>query len=139
MARILLVDDDRDIRELGRALLTTSGHDVAVADGVLATLQILQQSPIDLLIADVNMPQHSGFDLVRTIKGDGRWPNLIIAMLTGRRERKDIETALALGVNDYIVKPLNPHLFLKKVEDLLERHRPEDRPKRHLKIVRKTA
>lgn len=132
MARILLVDDDRDIRELSRVLLATLGHDVFSAEGALGALQILQtqvqqKTPIDLLITDANMPQHSGFDLIRTIKRDTRYSGLTIAMLTGRRERKDIELALELGVHDYIVKPLDPMLFVQKVKDLLEKRPPAER------------
>jgi two-component system, chemotaxis family, chemotaxis protein CheY len=128
MARILLVDDDRDIREFGKTLLATAGHDVFTVNGTLAAIEFLRDHPLDVLITDANMPQHSGFDLLRTLKSDPKHKDLTIAMLTGRRERKDIERALQLGAHDYIVKPLDPMLFLKKVDDLLERRPPAERP-----------
>ena len=127
MARILLVDDDRDIREMGCMLLTTAGHDVFSAAGAMEALTFLRDNPVDIVITDANMPLHSGFDLTRTIKRDPRYQNVSVAMLTGRREKRDIEHALEIGVNDYIVKPLDPLLFLQKVTDLLERRPPQER------------
>jgi two-component system chemotaxis response regulator CheY len=127
MARILLVDDDSDIRELGKALITRAGHEVFLASDAMEALQRLQETPIDLLITDANMPRFSGFDLIKTLQGDPKYANLTMAMLTARRERKDIERALALGLHDYIIKPLDPMLFLKKIGDLLERRPPPER------------
>lgn len=119
MARIILVDDDQEILILGRALLAQAGHDVLTATGALEAVEHLRNYGCDLLITDVNMPTHSGYDLVRTVRGDKRWARLPVAMLTGRRDRRDIERALELGVDDYILKPIDPMLLLKKVETLL--------------------
>jgi DNA-binding response OmpR family regulator len=127
MARILLVDDDRDIREMGCMLLSTAGHDVFSAAGAMEALTFLRDNPVDIVITDANMPLHSGFDLTRTIKRDPRYQSITVAMLTGRREKRDIEHALEIGVNDYIIKPLDPLLFLQKVTDLLERRPPQER------------
>ncbi len=119
MAKILLVDDDPDILQVARALLASQGHDVLVAADALQALDLLRSYGCDAMITDLNMPHYSGYDLVKTIRLDKAWTNLPIAMLTGRRDKKDIEQALALGVDDYIVKPIDPPLFLKKVEALL--------------------
>lgn len=128
MARILLVDDDKDIRTLGTSLLNQAGHESFAADGAVTALEFLQTHSVDLLITDANMPQHSGFDLIRTVKKEPRFSNMSLVMLTGRRERKDIERAVALGVHDYIVKPLDPMLFLQKLQTLLDRRPPAERP-----------
>lgn len=122
MARILLVDDDKDIRNLATALLSASGHEIYTVEGAVTAIEFLQAHPIDVLITDANMPQHSGFDLVQTLRNNPRWADLTVAMLTGRRERKDIQRAMALGVNDYIVKPIDPILFLQKIADLLSKY-----------------
>jgi CheY-like chemotaxis protein len=127
MARILLVDDDSDIREMGCMLLATAGHDVFSAAGAMEALTLLRDNPVDLVITDANMPLHSGFDLTRTIKRDPRYQTVTVVMLTGRREKRDIEHALEIGVNDYIVKPLDPLLFLQKITDLLEKRPPQER------------
>ncbi len=123
MARILLVDDDFDIRELGRALLSQSGcHDVHTADGAMNALRTLREFDFDLLITDVNMPNHSGFDLLKMIRLENKWPNLTSVMLTGRREKRDVEAAGREGVDAYIVKPIDPELFVERIESVLERN-----------------
>ena len=127
MARFLLVDDDHDIRKFGVAVLASAGHEAFSADGALSALDFLSHNHVDVLITDANMPRHTGFDLVKTLSNDTRFSHLSIAMLTGRRERKDIERALEAGVHDYIVKPLDPVLFLKRVTDLLEKRPPAER------------
>lgn len=119
MARIILVDDDQEILVLGRALLAQAGHDVLTALSAMEAVELLRKHGCDIMVTDVNMPTHSGYDLVKTVRADKKWWKLPIAMLTGRRERRDIERALELGVDDYILKPIDPMLLLKKVETLL--------------------
>ena len=126
MARILLVDDDYDIRELGRALLSHMGHEVHTADGAINALQVLRSADFDLLITDANMPNHSGFDLLKMVRLEGRWSKLTTVMLTARRARQDVELAAKEGAHAYIVKPLDPELFTEKIEELLERRKPKD-------------
>lgn len=127
MARLILVDDDQEILILGRALLAQAGHDVLTATDAMEAVQLLRDHGCDAMITDVNMPTHSGYDLVKTVRADKRWAKLPIAMLTGRRERRDIERALELGVDDYILKPIDPMLLLKKVENLLAKQSDENK------------
>lgn len=122
MARILLVDDDFDIRELGRALLVNAGHEVHTADGAINALQIIRELPLDLLITDIGMPTHSGFDLLKMIRIEAKWPGLMTVMLTGRREKRDVEAAAREGVNAYIVKPLDPEAFVSRIDGLLAKN-----------------
>jgi CheY-like chemotaxis protein len=117
---MLIVDDDHDIRELVRALLMLAGHEVFLADGAINAMQILRREKIEVLITDANMPNFSGFDLLKMVRLEGL-DNLAIVMLTGRRERADIQMAIQHGVHDYIVKPLNPDTFVGKITALLEK------------------
>jgi DNA-binding response OmpR family regulator len=82
----------------------------------------------DLLISDANMPMYSGFDLIQTIRNNSKFSEMSIAMLTGLRERTDIERAVKVGVDDYIVKPIDPMLFLQKVAALFARKTPTQHP-----------
>jgi DNA-binding response OmpR family regulator len=120
MAKVLLVDDDTDILNIVRVLLVSAGHEVTPCQNALVALQTLQTKEVHLLITDANMPGHSGFDLIRAMKRVPRAEKTPVVMLTGRRERKDIELAIELGVQDYIVKPIDPLLFLQKIKDLTE-------------------
>jgi DNA-binding response OmpR family regulator len=139
MARILLVDDDYDIRELGRALLSHTGHEVYTADGAIGALAILRERPIDMLITDVNMPNHTGFDLLKMIRLENKWSHLITVMLTGRREKRDVEAAAREGVHAYIVKPLDPLIFTDRVDTLLAKDTEVHLPTVDFSIVAQVA
>src|SRR4051812_10592644 len=103
MARILVVDDDRDILKLVERVFTQAGHIILTADDAFKAMTILESTDFDLLISDANMPHFTGFELVQTLRRNRRFQNMAIAMLTGLRERKDIDKALKAGVDDYIV------------------------------------
>lgn len=120
MYKILLVDDDADVRRLVKKILERGGHQVVVVDNGLSALNELNAQKYDLLLSDASMPQYSGFDLIRTVRQQNKHNDLLIAMLTGRREKQDIEQAIELGVKDYIVKPIDPEQFLQKIGKILE-------------------
>lgn len=130
LARILMVDDDKDILKLGQKLLTHAGHIVVCAEDALKAMQLLDRLQFDLMISDANMPHYSGFDLVKTVRKQPIHKNMSITMLTGRREKRDIENAVKSGVDDYIVKPIDPMLFLEKVEALFTKKPPQ----KHLEL-----
>ncbi|HMN69434.1 MAG TPA: response regulator [Bdellovibrionales bacterium] len=128
MARILVVDDDPDILKMADAILTSAGHTVFTAEDAMRAMDWLNHIQFDLLLSDANMPQYSGFELVATIRKDPKFVELSIAMLTGLRERKDVERALQAGVDDYIVKPLDPLLLVQKVTALFQKRPPNNYP-----------
>lgn len=121
MARILVVDDDPDILKMAEKILVAAGHTVFTAEDALRAIDWLNHINFDLLLSDANMPHYSGFDLINTIRNNPKYKDLTIAMLTGLKERKDVERALKLGVDDYIVKPLDPMLLIQKVNSLFEK------------------
>ena len=125
MAKILIVDDDKDILKFTDALLSQSGHYVKVATEPIMAMEFLNARSFDLIITDANMPHYTGFELVTTLRADDRFNDLGIAMLTGMREKESIEKAIKAGVDDYIVKPIEPMTFLRKVEDLLAKKPPQ--------------
>lgn len=129
MARILVVDDDQDILKLSKAVLGHEKHVVLTASDAIQAMDILNTQLVDLLISDANMPHYSGFDLVQTIKKEAHLAELPIAMLTGLRERKDIEKAIRLGVDDYIVKPIDPMILIQKIDNMLSKNPPKEMPK----------
>src|SRR3954454_16418039 len=102
MGRILVVDDDPDILKLAEAVLVSAGHTVFVAEDALRAVDWLNHIEFDLLLSDANMPHYSGFELVNTIRNNDKFKKMAVAMLTGLRERKDVERAVKMGVDDYI-------------------------------------
>ena len=121
MARILVVDDDQDICHLAEKILRYQNHVVVLASNGLEALDKLANLEFDLVITDANMPQMGGFDLLKRIKNSNKHSNIPVAVLTARREKKDVEMALKFGADDYIVKPIDAHLFVTKVENLLSK------------------
>ena len=130
--KFLIVDDDADILKAISQLLELKKHDVTTAETAIEAIDILNRTEIDIVITDATMPEYSGFDLIRSLKRNENFASLTIAMLTGRREREDIEHAVELGVQDYIVKPIEPEVFLQKVDSLVTKHFRRLQKLRHL-------
>ena len=123
MARIVVADDDVDIRELVEFKLSTLGHDiVAVSDGAAAVDACQEQRP-DLAILDVMMPGMSGLDAVRAIRSDERLADLPVILLTARAQESDVETGFDSGADDYITKPFSPRELATRVQAILSRAR----------------
>lgn len=121
MARILVADDDVDIRELVAFKLTSLGHDVvAVGDGAAAIQACREQSP-DLAVLDVMMPGMSGLDAVRLIRAETHLAHLPVILLTARAQESDVETGFDSGADDYITKPFSPRELAHRVAALLAR------------------
>jgi two-component system response regulator MtrA len=123
VARILVADDDVDIRELVEFKLTTMGHDiVAVGDGAAAIEACLAEKP-DLAVLDVMMPGVSGLDAIRAIRADPSLADLPVILLTARAQESDVETGFDSGADDYITKPFSPRELASRVQALLSRSR----------------
>ncbi len=121
MARILVADDDVDIRELVEFKLSTLGHEiVAVADGAAAIDACKAQRP-DLAVLDVMMPGVSGLDAIRVIRADPALADLPVILLTARAQESDVETGFDSGADDYITKPFSPRELASRVQALLSR------------------
>lgn len=125
MARIVVADDDIDIRELVEFKLTAMGHEiVAVADGAAAVLACQAQRP-DLAVLDVMMPGMSGLEAVRLMRADPALADLPVVLLTARAQEADVATGFEFGADDYITKPFSPRELAKRVDSLLARESPD--------------
>ena len=124
MANILLIDDDPDILKFGSVVLKSNGHETYLAENADQAMDHIKNQIIHLALCDVNMPHITGFDLLNHIRSQPKYRHLPIALLTGRREKEDVQKAIKLGVSDYIVKPIQPELLIEKVDQLLNRTPP---------------
>lgn len=116
--KILVADDDPDLRDLVGFTLTQSGYLVIKApDGMAAIRAVADEAP-DLVILDINMPNTSGFQACESIRRNSRVP---IMMLTVRGEEEDLVRALELGADDYLTKPFSPRTLLARAKALLRR------------------
>jgi DNA-binding response OmpR family regulator len=116
--QLLIVDDDREIRELLNEYLTRAGFEVlTAAEGNEMRQQLAQHSP-DLIILDIMMPGDDGFTLCQQIRRDSQVP---IIMLTAASDEADRVIGLELGADDYIAKPFSPRELQARIKALLRR------------------
>ncbi len=124
MYRIMIVDDDPEIRTLVAVTLGDSHTIVEAADGVDA-LCLARKEAFDLVLLDVMMPRMDGFEACRQLKGDPLTMNTPVILLTARGTREDLEMGREAGADDYFVKPFSPIALLDKVAQVLEKGRGE--------------
>jgi DNA-binding response OmpR family regulator len=116
--KVLIADDDADLRELIAFTLTQAGYLVIkAADGREAVRRFSEESA-DLVLLDINMPGLSGFQVCEAIRARSRVP---VMMLTVRGEEEDLVRALGLGADDYLSKPFSPRTLLARIKALLRR------------------
>jgi DNA-binding response OmpR family regulator len=118
VAKILVVDDEPNIREVVELYLRRDGHTVvSAADGEEA-LKLYRQTEPDLVVLDLMLPKVSGLEVCRRIQADGRIP---VVMLTARGEEEDRIVGLGIGADDYVVKPFSPRELAARVGAVLRR------------------
>ncbi len=121
MKRILLVDDHPDIRRLVRLTLGKL-YDITEADNAPAALELLRQSPPDLLVADVMMPgEIDGLGLLDAVRADPALSALPVIMVTARGQKHDEEDAVRRGASGYVIKPFSPLALKERIEQLIGR------------------
>ena len=116
--RILVVDDDPQIRRVMRVTLTGQGYEVDDAKDGESALEKVREQRFDLLLLDMNMPGMGGLETCRTIRGHSE---IAIIMLTVRDTESDKVEALDAGADDYITKPYNPPELLARIRAALRR------------------
>lgn len=120
--RVLVVDDQAIIRRLLRAYLETVRQcEVAEAENGLEAVNLLLASRFDLLITDLMMPEMTGLELLYYVRNSPEVAALPVIMLTSQEDEPDRRKAVALGVNNYLVKPFNPLTMKEALERCLPR------------------
>jgi two-component system phosphate regulon response regulator OmpR len=119
---LLLVDDDRRIRDLLSRFLAGEGYRVTTAKSARDARAKLNGLNFDLLILDVMMPGETGFDLARSIRVSSTVP---IVMLTARHEAEARIEGLQIGADDYVAKPFEPRELLLRIANILKRTAPQ--------------
>jgi DNA-binding response OmpR family regulator len=131
--KILVVDDDPDMRDAITIILESRGYQIVTAQDGLEALANLKAEKPDLMMLDLLMPKMDGFAVMKELQ-DVRWakyreiPILILSSVReeASRRRYELETALTLEVDDYVEKPIAPDVLLERVEKLLQkRKKPE--------------
>lgn len=133
--KVLVVEDEGDIRELIRYNLAREGFEVALAEtGERALAQVNNEQP-DLIVLDLMLPELSGMEVCRRIRRAEEQRHIPIVMVTARGEEADIVAGLELGADDYITKPFSPKVLLARIQAVLRRQR-RDEPESEPEVVR---
>jgi CheY-like chemotaxis protein len=123
---IMIVDDDPDIIEGILMILETQPYRLATACDGKKCLDMINEETPDLLILDLLMPRMDGWGVIRELRGEPRYANIPIMILTtvvedASRRRYELETGMAMDVQDYIQKPAKPEDLLSRVEKRLKK------------------
>ena len=124
-ATVLVVDDERKIRDLVRSYLEREGYSVLVADTGARALEALERANPDLVVLDLMLPDLAGEEIARTVRSHS---NIPIIMLTAKASEEDRVAGLRLGADDYLVKPFSPRELVARVEAVLRRSSGEGGP-----------
>jgi two-component system response regulator PilR (NtrC family) len=116
--RILVVDDERSMREMLQIVLRREGYEVLLAENGRAAIDLLEREPVDILISDIKMPDLSGVDVLRAAKKID--PDILGIMITAFASTETAVEAMRLGACDYLSKPFDIDLLKMKVREKIE-------------------
>ena len=121
MAKILVADDDRDVRELSIFTLRFAGHEVlGASNGEEAINQAKVNNP-DLILMDVRMPKMNGYDACKVLKSDPNTSSIPVVFLSARAQESEVQAGLNVGAVDYILKPISPDQLTERVKFHLQK------------------
>jgi two-component system phosphate regulon response regulator OmpR len=121
LARVLVVDDEADLRALLQRYLSDQGCFVRAVDGGVALDKLLARERFDVLVLDVMMPGEDGLSICRRLRAQGE--TIPIVMLTARGDPLDRIIGLEMGADDYLPKPFTPRELLARIQALVRRQR----------------
>lgn len=118
MARVLVVEDDRDIAESLELFLRSDGHRTERAHDGRRALELVRSAQPDLVLLDLGLPELDGLEVLKAIRAGSDLPVIVV---TARREEVDELLGLGLGADDYVTKPFAPRALLARVKAVLRR------------------
>ncbi len=122
-AKILIIEDDRDIVEMLKYNLKDQGYETISALDGNEGLKLTKKEQPDLIILDIMLPFIDGFEVCRTLKKDQMTANIPIIILSAKSQETDKVVGLELGADDYVTKPFSPRELLARIKTMLRRGR----------------
>jgi two-component system response regulator CpxR len=123
MARVVLIEDEPDLREILQYNLTQAGHRVQAAATAEAGLRLARESLPDIVLLDLMLPDRPGTTVCTALKREPRTQDIPIIMVTAKGEEVDRIVGLELGADDYLSKPFNPRELVARIRAILRRAR----------------
>lgn len=120
MAKILVAEDERDIRELINFTLTFAGHTLTLAPNGEEALKLAQEVRHDLIMMDVRMPKMTGYEACRAMKQIDSIKDIPVVFLSAKGQDEEVQAGLEAGAIRYILKPFSPDELTQQVNDILQ-------------------
>ncbi len=117
MAKALIVDDSRAVRMILAKTMRDLGYEVREAGNGREALEVMEteQRSVSLVLADWNMPEMNGFELLQRLRGNPDLANLVVLMVTTETEIDQMAAALEAGANEYVMKPFSRDILVDKL------------------------
>ncbi|GGG43142.1 hypothetical protein GCM10011414_10990 [Croceivirga lutea] len=121
MKKILLIEDDRALRENTAELLELYGYKVRTAANGMDGLKYAQESPPDIILCDILMPKMNGYSVLQELAFDNNTRHIPFIFLSAKTELKEIRKGINLGADDYLTKPFDENDLLNAIENCLSK------------------
>jgi DNA-binding response OmpR family regulator len=121
MAKILIAEDERDLRELVSFSLQFGGFSVVQAANGAEAVEYAQKEMPDLILMDVRMPKMTGYEACRQMKTMESVRDIPVVFLSAKGQESEIQTGMEVGAEEYILKPFAPDELVKQVQAVLDR------------------
>jgi len=121
MAKILVAEDEKDIRDLLSFTLQFAGHTVITVTNGEEAWQAAPSVMPDLILMDVRMPRMTGYEACQRIKADPQTAHIPVVFLSAKGQEAEIQQGLQAGASEYLLKPFAPDELTRRVAELLER------------------
>ena len=121
MAKILVAEDERDIRDLIQFTLEFAGHQVVTAANGEEAVHVAQREIPELILSDVRMPRLSGYEACKLIKADPATAHIPVVFLSAKGQDAEVQSGLDAGAAEYLLKPFAPDQLMAKVAEMLAR------------------
>jgi len=135
LAKILIADDEQNIRTFLRTALQSEGHTVIEAKDGAEALELITREGPELLILDVQMPRLTGFDVLRRLQAQGQEDKRVL-FLTGATDEEDFLKGWGYGADGYLTKPMDIDVLLKAVDEVMALSTKERQERRDREIER---
>jgi CheY-like chemotaxis protein len=121
MAKILIAEDERDIRDLIKFTLGFGGYEVVDASNGEEAVEAAKREIPDLILMDVRMPRKTGYEACAEIKADPRLKDIPVIFLSAKGQDAEIQAGLEAGATEYLLKPFAPDELIKRIQTVLGR------------------
>jgi len=119
MAKIVIAEDERDIRDLVAFTLRFAGHEVSTASNGEEAVELAKKENPDIILLDVRMPRMTGYDACREIKKQPALVDTPVVFLSAKGQEAEVETGMDAGAEEYLLKPFAPDELTSRVSEIL--------------------